>query len=94
MRLLDTDVMATLAGQLVQYGVLGICVIAFAYTITVLWKEYSRVQQARIDDAKSYATQSLDAMKAVTGALVASTTATESNTEALRELRDAIRRAE
>jgi len=86
------DILASTAGQLVQFGVLGICVLAFAWVIVRLWDANTKVQQARVDDAKANATASLEVVKQAVAAITANTAATEQQTEAVKDLRDALQR--
>jgi len=88
----SSDFLATAAGQIVQYGVLGVIALTFAYAILKLWASNERVQQARVDDAKANTTASNELLSKAVAAITANTSATETGTEAVKELRDALRR--
>lgn len=86
------DLLTTVAGQLLQFGVLGIALLASLYGNWLQWKENNRLQEARVGDAKANTVAFSDLTKNATAAITAQTGATEAGTEAVRDLREALRR--
>lgn len=86
------EFLASAAGQAVQYGVLGLVAVVFAYAILKLWSANERIQQARVDDAKANTVASNDLLGKAVAAITANTAATEAQTGAVKELREALRR--
>lgn len=88
----------SITSTVLQYGVLGVCVVVFAWVIAKLWHEFRTEQRAfqekleachkaRLEDAERNASELREVVEKCTAALVDTTASLEELSKMLEQMR-------